>query len=820
MSRKTWLLTSLLVAVSLVVTACGGSPAVETVEVVVEKTVEVVVEVPVEVPVEQVGETRCFGADGSAISVLGAWTDDKEAMFQGILAPVLEECNITLEYEGTHELPAVLQARVDGGNPPDISIMPSISALAQYEEYLVPMSELGAHLENYNQSWLDLGTVNGEVYGIFVRAGVESLVWYNPSAFEAAGYEVPETWEEFLYLVGQIRDEGKVPLSMGVESGAATGWTGIDFVQDILLRTQGADYVNGLVRRDIPWNDAGVVEAWEIYGSWATDPRYALGGAEGTVNTYFRDAILVVFSDPPKAYMVKQSDFAGGVISSEYPDLGFGTDYDFFVLPGPGGDPAAMQVWGDAMAAFNDTPAVRAVVAYLTSAEGAQAWAASGLDLSPNEAVTGEDYTDPISARKGDALAAAPAVSFGMGGLLPGEQMMLEFEAITAYVIGGDLTTILGDMQARVGGEVASTATSALTVKREPVELNGQSIEGEVEVNTGDVVRIGDNGFAEWVFLDDENIRAEVKPGTEVQLEALAAEEIRLFLFVGDMWITIESEGVRFVVATEVAKVEATGTEIIIDLEPNGDMMVACPSGEALVETADERVYISTGHGVDVVNGTLGEVERKTFIYFDNFLDDYEQEDQDKPDTLAGRYSRLKEELDNVPGYVANEGMDFENIEGQQVLIILDPEKDINTGNSDNIQRIHEWVDKGGGLFVVGERPGYFHRSSVNELLASYGMAFNDENPPEAKLIADFPLPDHDVTQNVKQLPLDNSGALDVDEGIVLGCADTGEVVLSAYEKGNVRVLALADSGTLRNGKWDRYTTIFIVNAIEWLAGR
>jgi hypothetical protein len=90
------------------------------------------------------------------------------------------------------------------------------------------------------------------------------------------------------------------------------------------------------------------------------------------------------------------------------------------------------------MAVFNDTPAVRAVVDYLTSAEGGKAWAASGFDLS-----------DALSAQKADALANAPAVSFDVGDLMPGGLNMLEFESITAYVNGGDLAGILDEMEAR-----------------------------------------------------------------------------------------------------------------------------------------------------------------------------------------------------------------------------------------------------------------------------------------------------------------------------------------------------------------------------------
>ncbi|MFN2146367.1 MAG: ABC transporter substrate-binding protein, partial [Anaerolineales bacterium] len=391
----------------------------------------------------------CMGSTGGEVSLLDVWSGDEEARLIEIFAPLTEACGITLAHEGTRDLAAILATRVEGGDPPDISMMPSIGSLAQYKDNLVPLSEAGAHLENYDPSWLSLGTVDGEVYGVFVKSDIKSIVWYSPAEFAAAGYEVPTTWEEFVALIDQIKADGNIPLSMGMESGAATGWTGTDFVQDILIRTQGTAFINGLITGDTAWTDPGIKEAWEIYGKWAKDPAYALGGAQGTVSTGFVDAIYAVFSDPPQAYMVKQSGFAGNSVAAQYPELQFPDDYDFFVLPGIGGEKVPMQVGGDAMAVFNNSPEVQAVVAYLTSEQGANAWAASGFDLSPNMKVDPSYYTDPVSAAKAEALADSPGVNFDYGDLLTGGMNMDEFVAITEYVNGGDLDQILARMQDR-----------------------------------------------------------------------------------------------------------------------------------------------------------------------------------------------------------------------------------------------------------------------------------------------------------------------------------------------------------------------------------
>ena len=67
----------------------------------------------------------------------------------------------------------------------------------------------------YSQDWIDLATVDGQPYGVWYRASVKSLVWYDPAVFEAEGYEVPTTWDEMMDLTETIAAKGETPLVPG-----------------------------------------------------------------------------------------------------------------------------------------------------------------------------------------------------------------------------------------------------------------------------------------------------------------------------------------------------------------------------------------------------------------------------------------------------------------------------------------------------------------------------------------------------------------------------------------------------------------------------
>jgi alpha-glucoside transport system substrate-binding protein len=228
---------------------------------------------------------------------------------------------------------------------------------------------------------------------------------------------------------------------MGFESGDATGWTGTDFVQDLMLTQQGPDFVNGIMDGSVKYNDPGVKQAWETYGKWAMDPKYTVGGAQGTVSTAFLQAIYKPFSDPPEAMMVKQSGFAGDEIAKQFPTLKQGTDYDFFVFPGIKG----LQGSIEPMMAFSDKPAVKALVAYLSSPLGGANWAKATFGLSPNKGAAG-NYTDPSLQKLGEAIATTQGFTTDIGDTIPGGFGSAEFKGITNYINGGNIDDILNNL--------------------------------------------------------------------------------------------------------------------------------------------------------------------------------------------------------------------------------------------------------------------------------------------------------------------------------------------------------------------------------------
>lgn len=438
MKRPFWQLFTTLMIASLLFAACGGgAPATEA----PQPQPPAATEAPPAVE-EPVSNEMCMGANpGDEISMLYQWSGQEEERLNQILQPLVEACGIVLRPESTRDQ-ALLDTRVQAGTPPDVAFW-NVTQLIQYQDKLFAMDELGASADAYIPGAIDPGVINGRWLGLPVKSDIKTIIWYSPANFEAFGYSVPTTWEELDRLVEQMVADGLVPWSMGLESGDATGWTGSDFIQDILLVQQGPEYVMGIIEGTIPYNDAGVVQAYETYGKWAKDPKYAVGGAQGTLSTSFLAAIYKPFSDPPEAMMVKQSGFAGGEIQKQFPDLVFGVDYDFFVVPGAKG----LQGGSDWMMAFSDKPAVRALVAYLSSPLGGANWAKASFDLSPNKGAAG-NYSDASLIKKAEAFYNTQGFTPDIGDTIPGGFGSAEWKAIVDFLNGADLATVLAQAAA------------------------------------------------------------------------------------------------------------------------------------------------------------------------------------------------------------------------------------------------------------------------------------------------------------------------------------------------------------------------------------
>ncbi len=389
------------------------------------------------------------------VTVMGVWRGGEIEAFEEVVAGWEADTGGTMEFEGTRDLSAILRARVAGDNPPDLAILPNPALLVDFAETgdLIALDDIldMDQIDNdYGEAWIDLGTVNGDLYGLFVKAATKSTVWHNPKSFDEAGYEIPETWDDLLALSDQMLEDGVAPWSIGIESGGATGWPATDWIAEILLTESGPDVYDQWVDHEIPWTDPAIESAFEKFGEVALTEGYVPGGVDAILSTGFQDASYLPFEDPPQAHMYFLGAFTQGFIAEQFPDLVPEEDYDFFKFPYI--DPAyegAVTGGADVVVMFNDTPSARSLMNYLATADAWVPWAEAGGYSSPNRSLDLAVYPDPLAAKAAEQLTESPIFRFGAGDMMPSEVQNAFWTGVVDYLQNPDrLDDILGEIEA------------------------------------------------------------------------------------------------------------------------------------------------------------------------------------------------------------------------------------------------------------------------------------------------------------------------------------------------------------------------------------
>src|SRR3546814_1431819 len=110
----------------------------------------------------------------------------------------------------------------------------------------------------FGEYFLSLGEYEGKHYGVPTNINLKSMVWYPKDDFDAAGYEVPDTWDDLIALSDKIVADGSNPWCIGFESEGATGWPATDWMEDLVRRTAGVDTYDQWVNHEIPLDERRV----------------------------------------------------------------------------------------------------------------------------------------------------------------------------------------------------------------------------------------------------------------------------------------------------------------------------------------------------------------------------------------------------------------------------------------------------------------------------------------------------------------------------------------------------------------------------------
>lgn len=352
---------------------------------------------------------------GQTLNVVAAWSGAEQDNFERVLDAFEEATGATVNYTSFGDNgPTYIQGQLEGGTPPNVAVIgqPALLQSLASNGDLIPLDDDVSSLvrENYSDSWIDLGSVDGTLYGVWFKAANKSTVWYNADIYDEAGATPPEDWEGFLEQLQLINDSGY----SGIAIGADVGWPLTDWFENVYLRTAGGELYDQLTNHEIPWTDPSVTEALEVLATlWGSDVVMPGGDQLG-----FPESVTAVFGADPQAGTVYEGDFVAGNIAADGNSV-VGENALFYDFPSINGSAPAVVGGGDVAVQFVDDEATAALMAYLASPAAAEVWVPLGGLTSPNAGVDTSLYPDDIAAQIAEALTGAETFRFDMSDLTP-----------------------------------------------------------------------------------------------------------------------------------------------------------------------------------------------------------------------------------------------------------------------------------------------------------------------------------------------------------------------------------------------------------------
>ena len=376
---------------------------------------------------------------GGSVNVIGVWSDGELDSFNAVLAPFTAQTGITVNFEASRDQDAILTTRVAAGNPPDLAAAPSPTLLTRFanQKKLVPLQniiDMNKMKQDYAKSWIDQGTVNGNLVEVFSWASIKGFIWYDPKVWSAKGYTVPKTWDDLIALQTKMKSNGDTPWCVTVNSGAATGWPGSDIQKEITLGQVGPTVYDNWWQGKQKWTSPEIKGAWQSFGQLlGPGTSNVYGGANYVVNTDFGKVGDPMFQNPPKCMMLNQASF----ITSFFPKTAVaGQDYDYFTMPSQNSANEGARVGAaDAWSMFKDTPQARALISYLLTPEAQEVWVKRGGKIAVNNKVPVTDYPDPVSQKIAkDLVSNTKVLKYDAGDLMPSDMKNAYWQAIVAFI--------------------------------------------------------------------------------------------------------------------------------------------------------------------------------------------------------------------------------------------------------------------------------------------------------------------------------------------------------------------------------------------------
>lgn len=409
--------------------------------------------------VSSLGLSACGGggdeADDNKVTILSSVDQPVQDGLLKALEAKLDGKGITVDWQKVDAIDQLIMTKIAANDVPDIALIPQPGVVRNVADRGEPVPiddliDIPAAEESMVPGTLDAGKVDDKVYGLLVSMNVKGLIFYPKKAFEAAGYEAPETIDDLNALTDQIKADGGTPWCAGIESEAATGWPATDWFETLIMKYGGVDGYNSWVTHETPFDSDLVREAAAEFEKLLFTDGNVTGGRKSIVTTSFQTAATPMFDAEPGCWLYNQGSFITGFFPEKV-QQNLDEEVGVFGFPAAeaGGENPVLG-GGDLAMAFNDNESTKTVVQALSETDIGNDAAGMSSFISPHKDFDVSKYPNEFTRAVADVAYSSTAFLFDGSDQMPGEVGAGTFwKDMTAWVAGEqDLDTTLTNIDA------------------------------------------------------------------------------------------------------------------------------------------------------------------------------------------------------------------------------------------------------------------------------------------------------------------------------------------------------------------------------------
>ncbi|HKW59481.1 MAG TPA: ABC transporter substrate-binding protein [Candidatus Dormibacteraeota bacterium] len=384
------------------------------------------------------------GASTTDVTVWTAWGGAELKAFRDVLAPFTQKTGIkvhvTTNRDSTNQIANGIAA---GTDLPDIA--PGPTDPVQVKDWvskgaLKPLETvLGASFQSYVSNTYPalttapggasddpyIGIIGGKHYEMMVKTQVKGLIWYNKKVFTGTA---PKSFDDLL-AINPKQYNAQSLFCAGFESGAASGWPASDQIDNIIMRQSGDQVYTNWIQGKVKFSSPEIKLGYETFLKEVSDQN-VFGGRNTALSTNFGKAGDPLFKSPAGCLFLEQATFITAFFQQDFPSLNLkaGTDFDFFAHPSVNSQfDGNVNGFYDNFAMYNDTPAARQLMQYMSTADAQQIWANDGGTLG---AIKSLNYTDPVFKRAADIAGSAKNLLVTAGDFMPNDMQKAFWQSL------------------------------------------------------------------------------------------------------------------------------------------------------------------------------------------------------------------------------------------------------------------------------------------------------------------------------------------------------------------------------------------------------